>query len=175
MINSALHGWFCVPLRSEYPGIELLFQKPKIRRERSCLAVVWTTWAYDDKCSIWFSMCERVLSAQSGDFYRVVANWQSDRCKTVIFYSLTTNDQHKGIIASLGSVTNMRYEECHRKNKFEKKLLILPAPSSHLTAWSENCTRQGMGIYISKNFALHLLYTVYIHVMVLAENLFCVY
>ena len=23
-----------------------------LRREMSCFAVVWTTWAYDDKCSI---------------------------------------------------------------------------------------------------------------------------
>ena len=43
--------------------------------------------------------------------------------------------------------------------------------------WSQNIHRfqsvyLQVGIYISKNFALHLLY---IHVMVLAENLFCVY
>ena len=30
-----------------------------LRREMTCFAVVWTTWAYDDKCSILSSLCPK--------------------------------------------------------------------------------------------------------------------
>ena len=30
-----------------------------LRREMTCFAVVWTTWTYDDKCSILSSLCPK--------------------------------------------------------------------------------------------------------------------
>ena len=60
-----------------------------LRREMTCFAVVWTTWAYDDKCSIlscpkrWFQFNSRIVKAHFSGImtlnnWKMIAETRSD-------------------------------------------------------------------------------------------------